>query len=234
MPLLREALATFRELDLPKLVVWTLIGLTGASLKLDDDVTNGRAFCTEALAIALAHGFTGAVNAARGTLADLEFRAGDAQAALLLAGDALAEARRTNRAMQQAYHACNMALYASALGDFAEARSHAREALEVSRRLGTDYVTTVILQHFAAIAALRPQRDATLAARDRVRAGRLIGYVDAAFEALGSSRDVTERGEHDRLMAALSTALGADKLATLTKDGSRWPVERAVEEALLI
>ena len=78
------------------------------------------------------------------------------------------------------------------------------------------------------------ERDAALAARDRVRAGRLIGYVDAALQPLGSSREFTERGEYERLMATLSESLGADKLATLMKDGARWPAERAVSEALLI
>jgi len=127
-----------------------------------------------------------------------------------------------------------MAAYSLVLRNFPEARSYAHEALGVSREIRSDYLTALAYQHLAAVAGLRPQRDSTVAARDRARAGRLIGYVDAALAKLAAPREFTELGEYKLLISGLSESLGPDALAKLMKDGGGWSEERAVAEALLI
>jgi hypothetical protein len=61
-------------------------------------------------------------------------------------------------------------------------------------------------------------------------AARLLGFLDASFEATGATRnlDVEER---DRALAALRDALGADSVAKLMAEGAAMTEEQAVAEA---
>ena len=65
-------------------------------------------------------------------------------------------------------------------------------------------------------------------------AARLIGYVDAQYEKLRSSREPTEKWGYQKLMVALRERLNDAEIERLAAEGAAWSEERAVEEALKV
>jgi flagellar motility protein MotE (MotC chaperone) len=90
------------------------------------------------------------------------------------------------------------------------------------------------LQHLAATAALRSAKDAEDARGDRLRAARLLGYVDARLASIEALRQYTEQQECDKMLLVLRDALGADQLAKLMAEGATWTEDQAVLESLAI
>jgi hypothetical protein len=101
-------------------------------------------------------------------------------------------------------------------------------------RLQKEVSVAWALQHFAAIAALRPADDAEHLREDRLRAARLLGYVDARLSALESLHEYTEQQEYDKILPVLRDTLGEDELDKRTAEGSTWSEDQAVAEAMLI
>jgi hypothetical protein len=132
-----------------------------------------------------------------------------------------------------AYDLCNLAAYEAALCRWEASVSHAREALVLARERGMTSAVAWAIQHLAAVAALRPVSDATLASEQRRRAARLLGFVDARVAEYGLRPDFTERSEREQIVAAARAALGAEADA-LIGEGSTWTEVRASSEALLI
>jgi predicted ATPase/class 3 adenylate cyclase len=226
--LLTEALAEAQRLGLRKLAGAALSSLAGARSRAGD-LAAARARYAEALSIFRAAGAdTWRVS---GNLAEAEFRGGDVQSALRDAATAVDALRTRNVARSLAVALCNMAAYFIALGRYDEARAHAREAMAVSRDAQAEVWTTFALQHFAAIAALRPV-DEGRAAGEASRAARLLGYVDARVAVLDAVREYTEQQEYNEIVPALREALGAESLATLMHEGSAWSEDEACAEAM--
>jgi len=79
------------------------------------------------------------------------------------------------------------------------------------------------LQHLALLSSLDD---------DDHRAAKLLGYVDAQFNAQGYSREPTERWGYEKLVPMLRAKLSADEIAELSAVGSAWSQEEAMREAL--
>ena len=127
---------------------------------------------------------------------------------------------------------CNVTAYLVALERYDEARASGRTALAMARDTHHQVAVTWALQHLAAVAALRPA--AAEDSRDgRVRAARLVGYVDARLAALGTRREYTEEREYGAVLAALRGALGESALAEHLDEGRSWSDEHAVAEGML-
>ena len=230
---LRASLAAYRQIGYDKMVCWVLVCVAIARAYVDD--TDGAKACyAEAVAIAKAKGHVYAALVALGNLAEAEYRSGDAEGAVRCAAEALAGSRESNSPLGCAFHLCNMAAYLVSIGRFDEARSCALEALGLSRDLRVEVVSTVTLQHLAAAGALRWNGALVAAIDDRTRAARLLGYVDARLEALRATREYTDAHEYDALIAALTTAFGAEPLAKLMDVGRTWPDDLADAEAQLL
>jgi hypothetical protein len=120
-----------------------------------------------------------------------------------------------------------------ALRRYDEARTAAGEALSAARDAQYSAGVAWALQHFAAIAALRPHDDAPVA-EDRRRAARILGYVDAQLAGLVAFREYTEQQEYDVIVTALRDALDKDELSKLLSEGSAWKEDQAVAEAMSI
>ena len=86
------------------------------------------------------------------------------------------------------------------------------------------------MQHLAAIGALSAAEDEA----SRIRAARLLGFVDARLAMLDSKREYTEQVEYERMRTALHEALDAETLDKLIEEGRLWNEERAITEALAI
>lgn len=232
--LLDEALPAARTHKARKLI-GGILGSLGFARNQLGDLSGARARYSEAAAIYRESGAAMLEADIVSNLAETEFRGGDAQTALRLVGDAVALERSANRhADSIAFDLCNEAAYLLALERFDEARDRAREALEMSHSVNDEVAVVIALQHLAAIATLRRDRDAASASDDRRRAARLLGYVDATIAALEALREYTEQREYDATLAALRVALGEDDLARLTLDGRTWEDDRAIAEARLL
>ncbi|MBC5804690.1 MAG: hypothetical protein DLM53_05930 [Candidatus Eremiobacter antarcticus] len=227
--LLQAALDVFRKTHSQKTMGSALSAL-GAARIMQDDIPEARSLLMAAGAIYKSTGADGRLPAVLSLLAEAEFRAGDVEAALRVAGEAL-EAHRAIKSGPNVLNVLyNMAAYLTALARFEEARSHAHQALKLAREEQAEADVAFTLQHLAAIDALKPDNGAD----GRMRAARLIGFVDARLASLDSAREYTEQVEYDRVQAALRDTLQPDQLDTLIDEGRHWNEERAVSEAMAI
>ena len=98
----------------------------------------------------------------------------------------------------------------------------------------TTHVSTMTIQHLAAIAALRSDENGSSSHVDQVRAAHLLGFVDASDAVTGLAREYTEQQEYDSVLAALHNELGVDCLTKLMDEGRAWNEDQAVADALLV
>lgn len=229
---LHEALATFRKVGTSTLAGAALESLAVAR-NARGDSAGARAYFAEALEIFKANGAERLAAALANNLAELEFRSGNAKAALRLAGDVLSADVRAIFTHRTGFLMCNMAAYLVALECYDEARSRAREAITVARDRRYEVAVIWALQHLAAVAALRPNADSDRRREDRRRAARLLSYTDACLSSLEATREYTEQQEYEKIQAALRASLG-NELAALTEEGRAWNEDQAVAEALLV
>jgi hypothetical protein len=105
-----------------------------------------------------------------------------------------------------------------------EAHSTAREALDIACEIQSDMHLAVAIQHLGAI---------TATCGDAMRAARLLGFADSAYERLETSREPTEAQEYDRAIAVLGERLPASELLANLRAGEALTKERAIAEALV-
>jgi hypothetical protein len=167
------------------------------------------------------------------SLAEAEFQGGDAAAALPLAAEGLTALRALRLTHLVSIAETNITAYLVALRRYDEACTAAREALSAARDAQYSAGVAWALQHFAAIAALRPHDDAPVI-EDRRRAARILGYVDAHLARLAALREYTEQQEYDVMLTALRDALDNGEISKLLAEGGAWKEDQAVAEAMLI
>jgi predicted ATPase/DNA-binding XRE family transcriptional regulator/tetratricopeptide (TPR) repeat protein len=226
--LLAEALATARRLGNRGLEA-LLLGDLGTARSRRGDVDGARSFYAEALAHYLPLGLERPAASIAGHLAEVEFAAGDAAAALQRAEEARIGHEATHNRRSAALDLCNMAAYLVALDCFDDAKVHASRALANARDVKATALTALILQHFAAVGILRPA--AARGPETRETAAMLLGFVDARLAALEAAREHTERQEYERVIAALTDQFG-ERLSEVMALGAQWDEETAIAAAL--
>jgi predicted ATPase/class 3 adenylate cyclase len=229
--LLTQALSGARALRQRRLTMLSLRNL-GVARQIAGDLTEARRLYSEALAIARNIGAERSAAITALNLAEAEFRDGNAEAALRLASDALTVYRTFSIRVSLMFQ-CNIAAYLLALRRYDEARLSARGALSVVRDGQWDVGVAIVLQHLAAVSALRQSADGQ-SCEELARAARLLGYVDASLAALDALREYTEQQGYDAMVPALRDGLGADDFLKLMAEGSTWSEDQAVAEAMLI
>ena len=152
--LLTQALEGARRLGVGRLTSSVLETLAIARRNAGDPA-GARQYLAEALTIARSIGAERTAALVAMDLAEVEFRGGDAAAALRLAAEELAVHRAFDDARNVALALCNMAAYQVALERYDDARVSAREGLAVARDTQVAVCVAFMLQHLAAIAALR-------------------------------------------------------------------------------
>jgi len=222
-------LAVFRNAQNQKTMGSALSAL-GAAKIMQGEIPAARELLMSAGAIYKAIGADGRLPAVFSLLAEAEFRNGDVEAALRVAGEAL-EAHRALKSGPNVINLLyNIAAYLTALERYDDARGHAREALQLAREEQAEADVAFTLQHLAAIGALSAAEDEA----SRIRAARLLGFVDARLAMLDSKREYTEQVEYERMRTALHETLDAETLDKLIEEGRLWNEERAISEALAI
>ncbi|MBV8531393.1 MAG: helix-turn-helix domain-containing protein, partial [Candidatus Eremiobacteraeota bacterium] len=228
-PLLEAALAISQRLDNRRMQALVLGDLGTASSRCGD-VEGARRFYADALAYYEGLNLQRPAASIAGHLAEVEFAAGDAAAALHLAEEAHAAHAAAQNRRAVANDLCNMAAYLIALGCFDDARAYGRQALSVVRDVKQTVLTAYVLQHLAAVAVLRPQPKQRGAGAVRKRAAMLLGFVDAWLTKLEARREYTERQEYERVMKVLSAAI-SDRLEDTMAHGAEWTEAVAVTVA---
>lgn len=160
-----------------------------------------------------------------GNLAELEFLGGNTEQALALVREALEINKRGKDAVILALGHTNIAAYSIALGDLNQARSAAREGLKWALQGQHVLGIAVVLQHFALIGALCNNVDTS---------ARLVGHVNARFQALGYGREYTEQWCYDKLMDTLREHLSEAEIEMRAAEGAMWTEDRAVQEATTV
>ncbi len=227
--LLRAALEVSRKYGGRRLTGRTLRRLATARVHAGDRAT-ARSLYAEALEIFKAAGAERNVAFVATFLAELEFQEGDAEAAVRLAGQALASDREVPDRIRAMFTSSNMAAYLIALERYDEARERAREALTLAARQENAVLVATALQHLAACAALRLGEEEAQA--NKTRAASLIGFVDARLTELENHREFTEQQEYDRAIDALRETFDQSELGRLMAEGQAWSKERAIAEGL--
>jgi len=226
-PLLTRALATFERLGRDHLAAVAASDLAVAHVYAEE-FDDARRLFKKALAHFARFDDANGIEAVTVNLSELEFRSGDAFAAVRHTADAIAMCAEEPSVLALA----NLAAYLCAIDRFEEARAYARESLTRADALGQEVDVVFSIQHLAAIGALEMTRNCESDAARFVPAARLLGYVDAALGALSSAREFTEQREYDRATVALFAALGRDALAAALRSGATLDERRAIAEAL--
>ncbi len=155
-------------------------------------------------------------------LGELEFAAGNLEAARTAARSARATFVRLNAA-PLGLAVCNLAAYAMALNDLDDARALLRETVGLLKRSATRWTVTA-LEHHAVLAGL---------AGDHERAATLLGFTDARFVG-EDTRQRTERHGYERLTRLLSAIYDRSEIERLMRLGARLTDEQALEHAVAI
>ncbi|MBV8531656.1 MAG: hypothetical protein JO104_10090 [Candidatus Eremiobacteraeota bacterium] len=222
--LLKAALGAFRRTEARRSTSRALVSLALAR-EHADDVTGAIAFCTEAVETLKAiEGESGEVDHLS-YLAELEFRAGDAEKALRYVFEALDRHRRLDRRLDMIVDLSNAAAYLIALERYGDAASKARESLALAIAQNSTLWSAFAMQHLAAIAVQRGKAAAS---------ARLLGFVDARLAELGHRREHTEQQEYERAVAVLGGKLEGAELQRLMTEGRSWRQDRAAAEAAVI
>jgi non-specific serine/threonine protein kinase len=223
-----EGLETVRRLGHRPLAGWLLV-VSGLARSMVGDFAGARACIAEAIAIYTEAGDDGRATMTRSYhLPNVEFRAGDAEAAARYAADALAHYRARSDLHAVTILSSWSAAYLVALGRYEEAEARAGEALSLARELGWRVMVAGALQRFAAIAILRPPHDGEVASANRADGARLLGFVDARLADLKATRRLTDRVEYERVLVAMTEAIGADELAGLMAAGANMTEDETI------
>lgn len=156
-------------------------------------------------------------------LGDLEFRAGNARAALALADEGIAYFQRRRNVIREANAHANAAAYRIALGELEAAESNARTSLVLSRQLQSPQMIVVAIEHLANIAISRG---------DGRVAARLSGFIDGWYERESLEREWTEQQSYERLAGLLRERVAPGELARYASEGAVLSEDQATEEAL--
>ena len=220
---IRAALEVFRSCGNRRLTALALRSLAAAPL-LRGDMRAAGVLYREALALSQALQDERGVQIIAGNLAEIEAFAGNYEQAILHGGEALEIARSRQDWVMACTLLINITAYLLAVDRLSEARSTAREALDVACEIQSEMHLAVAIQHLGAIAAT---------CGDAMRAARLLGFADSAYLRLESSREPTEAQEYERAIAALGERLPASEVLANLRAGEALTNEHAIAEALL-
>jgi predicted ATPase len=232
-PLLREALKMADTIGDIRLRAYCLQRL-GRAIAWLGDLTGSCVYFTEAHGLAKILGAT-VLGAGLGVdLAGNSYRGGDAETALRLIGDVIAEFRSLNApstATNIVYCLSDEATYLIALGRYDQARAVANEALALARSLQLAFMVSRSLQHLAIVALLRHQVDLTAVAMDHAGAARILGFVEDRLTAMGVGSDELDHEVYQRGRAVLAEALAAGELAHMMAIGATMTEDEAIAQA---
>jgi predicted ATPase/class 3 adenylate cyclase len=213
--LCERVIETMRELGEP-FGIATALNRKANIASIRGDLGTARDSLSEAEALLVAFGPDAALAHRRvlNSLAEIEFKAGHAEAAERLLESATGD---------DAQNDVNISAYRIALGDLDGALASAQRALALMRKEQDPIGTAVAIQHLALLAVMRERTG---------EAGRLLGYVDSQFSRLAVQRDWPEQWGYEKLIATLREKITDDEITQLGAEGASWSEDQAVRLAL--
>jgi predicted ATPase/DNA-binding winged helix-turn-helix (wHTH) protein len=196
-----------------QMALYEAVGLN--ALK-SDQIAEGRTCFTQLLNITRTLKSRYAVRAT-GSLALLEYSAGDVDRAIELGREAVREARATPGVLL-GYQLTNLAAYLLARGNPGEARSFLEEAFALCIAAGSH--PPYDLQVWAVLGGLEGRL---------ADAARLIGFVDAERVRTGQLRQKTEERLYGELSRRLEAGLPTAECASLKQEGASWTKPAAIK-----
>jgi len=231
-PLLREALAAADTMGDCRLRASALFRLGLVRMEVAD-YTGAGAYLTEALGLAKVLG-AAIISASVGiALAQNEYFTGNAETALHLIEDVLADYRSLNASgavLSAAYPLTDRGTYLIALGRYDEARVQANDALTVGREGQLVFVIARSLQQLAVVALLGAQVEHVPAAARHAGAARLFGFVEGRLTMLGSLEDLGHQ-YYVSALALLRDTIGTDRLTQMMATGATMTEDEAIAQA---
>ena len=187
------------------------------------NVQLARDRAVEVLAQARAQGDDRLVGVTLNNLAEREFAIGNVARAIEVVRESIAHQRTKKNIASLATDLANLSAYLITTGEIEDAHASAREGLRRAIDVQLRYLTIIVIQHFAAIAAAR---------KDFERGAILLGYTNAFFSS--AYRETTEQREYDETMARLREGLEESKMSQLLHRGAAMTAESAIEEAFRV
>jgi len=219
--LFSQGLAIGRELGASTMISQALGGLARVALRTD--VPEGRRLAREALEVSIAAGDEPARSNALHLLGVGAQIAGDLPEAREWMTQRLALERGGTNAFLIASEASNLSMVERQLGNLDAAENLAREAIEISERIGEEFTKPFAIAGLAAIASERGEFE---------RAATLIGAAEAFLEARNMAWPPDEGPHHDRLLAVLPEAMGVQAFDRARAAGRAMAAQDAVRYAL--
>jgi predicted ATPase/class 3 adenylate cyclase len=219
-----RALSITRSLNLPNLT-GQVLSQVALWIAADGDVELARTYSEEARAVFEALGDTTRLSIVLANLGELNFCLGDVGGAFRCVLQGLELDVDSNDQHRTIVRHLNAAAYLLALGRAGDALEHASKGFELAISWNESFLGTVAIGHLAQLTATFGNYE---------RAGRLVGYVDAAYRAQNMVREPTERQGYEITMKRLREVLSDECLAELLAKGAALSEEEAVREARLV
>ena len=219
--LFAQALEMARRLDDPPLISGALGGLSRVALRTD--VAEGRRLAAEALAASEAAADEPGRSNALHLLGVGAQIAGDLTEAREWMTQRLALLREGDNEFLIASEAANLSMVERQLGNLETAETLEREALQISERIGDQFVRPFAIAGLAAIAMERGEFE---------RSATLVGAAEAMMEAQHMAWPPDERPHYDHMLAELPVAMGSDAFDRARRLGQSMGASDAVLLAL--
>jgi tetratricopeptide (TPR) repeat protein len=221
-PYLQEALSVLQPLGPTKQLASCLRSL-GVARYFVGDFEGARPLIAQSQAVAQSIGDARGLAAVQIASAELEFAAGNHQAATAIVKSMLAGGDRNRR--QMVLGQTNLASYLLATGHTDEAERAALDALAEALALGWQAAVVRALEHLALVAALHGEIEL---------GARLLGHGVAFYTNGTSTREFTELASYRRLSELLAASLPQGRVAELMSQGALWSRDQAVQAAMAL
>ncbi len=230
--LIDEALRIMRELK-------DLIGIARALRQLGwhqlraGELGEAAKFFEEALPLSRQTGSRYEMSIILSGLADVKLRQGDSVRAAALEEESLQLARDIGYTWRVPASLGSLGRIALHRGDLEKAATLLGESLTLRREIGERAGTAWCLEKFAEIALTQVKRE-SVPKRDEDfrRAARLFGAAAALRTLIGSTVDLVDVPEYERLLAIVRDQLGLNAFETNWAEGQAMTLEQAIEYTL--
>jgi tetratricopeptide (TPR) repeat protein len=220
--LLEESLAIYRELGDKRNIAWPLT-ILGEVVHNEGDSVAARVLLEESLAISREAGVRKQIAMSLDSLGSMAREQGDLEAARALHEESVAINCELGEKEVISWSLTCRGWVAHGQGEYGTARARFEESLAINRERGEKRGTAQNLEGLAAVAVAQSQPK---------RAARLFGAAEGLRQAMGTPLPPAERAEHDRSVAAVRTALGAEPFAAAWAEGRALSLEEACAYAL--
>jgi predicted ATPase/DNA-binding winged helix-turn-helix (wHTH) protein len=217
--LLNEAKGMLATAKRPK-TLFNVFNNLGVLAAMEGDFPSARDSFDQALRLARRVSANQSEVMALVNLAEIEFNLGDIDLAVERSRAAIGLLRATDQQSDLGWALVNFATYLLIAGNVPDARRAAAEALDLVASVG-GFILRICLQQCALLATYSGNMQ---------QAARLLGFVDAGYEAAGEVREPTEQRVHEDLYRRLQSGLSRAALRHLTEEGAA-STEAAMAEA---